>query len=113
MGVASYVARLWNWLYLKSKFMEWTDFLHVDIDSQNLKLIKIYWVDMVKNGCGQSIHGAPKMAVSQNWRNGINRIFACWYKFGKAKIWFNYFWLGLVKNGSGFLVHETLKSAVS
>ena len=75
---------------------------------------KIYWVDMVKNGCDQSGHGTLQFPVSQNWADRINCFFfACWYKFRKAKSWFNHFWVGLVKNCSGFLVHETLKSAVS
>ena len=39
-------------------------------------------------------------------------IFPCWYKFRKAKSWFNYFWVGVVKSGYGFLVCETLISVV-
>ena len=33
---------------------------------------------------------------------------ACWYKFRKAKSWFNYFWVGLFRDGIGLLVNETL-----
>ena len=68
---------------------------------------------MVKNGCGQSDHVTLKLTVSQKLEDGINWFFACWYKFGKAKSWFNDFGVGVVKNGHGLLVHETLKSAVS
>ena len=35
--MASHVVRLENWLYLKNEQMEWTDFLHVDTDSQKFK----------------------------------------------------------------------------
>ena len=68
---------------------------------------------MVTNGCDQSVHRTLKLTVSQKWTDGINKFFACWYKFRKAKSWFNDFWMGMVKNGHGPLVHETLKSAVS
>ena len=33
---------------------------------------KIFWVGMVKNGCGQSGHGTIKLTVSQKWAGGIN-----------------------------------------
>ena len=44
-----------------------------------------FWVNFVKNGCGQSGHGSQKLAVSQEWNDGMKPIFACWYKFKKAK----------------------------
>ena len=45
-------------------------------------------------------------------KNSWNKlIFACWYKFGKAKSYFNKFWVVLSKNGRGFLGLEMLKSA--
>ena len=40
---------------------------------------------MVKNGCGQSDHRTLKLTVSQERADGINRVFACWYKLWKAK----------------------------
>ena len=38
----------------------------------------------------------------------------CWYKFSKAKSYFNNNWMAMVKNGCDILLgHETLKSAAS
>ena len=65
---------------------------------------------MARNGCGQSGHRTLKLAVSQEWIDGMNWFFACWCKFKKAKSYFNDFWVGQVKNGCCHLVHETLKS---
>ena len=66
---------------------------------------------MARNGYGQSGHGTLKLAVSQEWIDGMNWFFACWCKFRKAKSSFNDFWVDVVKIGCGHLVHETLKSA--
>ena len=74
-------------------------------------LMQIYWMGMVKNGCGQSGHGTLKLTVSQNWTDEITWFFACYYKCRKAESWFNHFWVCLVKDGSGFLIHEMLKPA--
>ena len=96
---------------------EWTDgitdYLHVDIDSQKLKADQnilgghgqkwVWWVWSL----------ALKLTVSQKWTNAINWFFAWWYKFQKAKSWFNDFWVGVVKSDHGSLVNETLKSAAS
>ena len=53
------------------------------------------------------------LTISQKGINGINCFFACWYKFRKAKSWFNDFWVAMIRNGHGLLVYDTLKSAVS
>ena len=37
-----------------------------------------------------------KLTVSKEWRDGIKWLFGCWYKFRKAKCWFNDF---LVRHG--------------
>ena len=66
---------------------------------------------MVRNGCGQSSHRTLKLAVSQEWINGMNSFFACWFKLKKAKSDFKDFWVCLAQNGQGNLVQETLKSA--
>ena len=71
----------------------------------------MFWVDMVRNWCGQSGHGILKLAVSQEWIDGMDWFLACWCKFKKAKSYFNDFWVDLVKNYFGHLVHKTLKSA--
>ena len=76
-------------------------------------MIKKFLVGTVKNGCGQSSHGTPKLTVSQEKIDGMNWFFACSYKFRKAKSYLNDFRMGMVKNGHGHLVYETFKSAVS
>ena len=68
---------------------------------------------MVKNGCGQSCDGILKLTVSEEWIDGIDWYFACWYSFTKIKSWSKIFWVGLVKNGCGQSGHGTLKLAVS
>ena len=40
-----------------------------------------------------------KLTVSQEWVDGINWIFACWYRFTKIKSWSKIYWVSLVKNG--------------
>ena len=72
---------------------------------------KNFWVGMT--GQGQSGHVTLRFTVSQEWRERMNWYFACWYKFRKAKGYFNNFCVGVFKNGHGYLVHETLKSALS
>ena len=79
---------------------------------KNVKTVQIFfWVDMVKCGCGHSGHGTLILTVSQKWTDGVNWFFVCWYKFRKAKSWFNDSWVGKVRNSHGLSVHETLKSA--
>ena len=73
--------------------------------------LKTFVVSVVRNGCGQSGHAILKLAVSKEWIDGMNWFFTCWWKFRKAKNYFNDFWVCLVKNRRGHLVHETLKSA--
>ena len=67
-------------------------------------------------GCGQKwawpfSHWILNSAVSQEWVDELSWFFACWYKFRKAKNYFNNFWVVVVKNGCGLLGHGTLKSA--
>ena len=93
---------LWTlkWWYRKNELMELTDFLHVDTDSQKLKADQkcIGWA-WSKMGVTSlfSGHRTQKLTLSQKWTDEINWFFACWYKFKKAKSWFNDFWVGLVK----------------
>ena len=68
-------------------------------------------VGMVQNGRGQSCDGALKLAASEKWINGINRFFACWYRFTKIKSWSKLFWVGVVKNERGQSGHGTLQLA--
>ena len=102
-----------------SQPIRFQDFLinHISITNQWNSLIKSwsksFWVNMVKNGSGQSGPGTLKLTLSKEWIDVINWYFACWCKFRKAKTCFNDFWVGMVRNGHGHLVHETLKSTVS
>ena len=75
----------------------WYKFTQIKSWSENV------WVGMVKNRFGQSGYGTLKLAVSQEWIDGINRFFACWCKCRKAKSYFTDFWVGMVKNGYGHL----------
>ena len=47
------------------------NFLHVETN-ENLKLIKRFWLDMVKIGCGYLGYRTKKLAVSQKGVDGIN-----------------------------------------
>ena len=47
---------------------------------------------MVKNVYGKSVHETLKLTVSEEWTDGINWFFACWYRFTKTKSWSKYFW---------------------
>ena len=66
-----------------------------------------YWPKCSKNFLGgQCGHRTLKLALSQEWIDGMKWFSACLCKFKKAKSYFNDFWVGLVKNGGGHLVHE-------
>ena len=73
----------------------------------------MFGVSMVENGTGQFGDGALKWTLSEEWTDGRNWFFTCWYKLRKAKSWFNDVCVGVVKNGQSLLGHETQKSAVS
>ena len=57
--------------------------------------------------------GTLKYAVSQVWIDEFGWFFACWYKFWKAKSYFNNYWMGMVKNGEGLIDHGTFKLSAS
>ena len=58
--------------------MEVNDFLHAVQLTQTKRWFKIFGVDMVKNGCGQSGDGTLKLAVSEEWIDGRNWFYASW-----------------------------------
>ena len=93
--------------------MKKPDFLHVHTDSW---ILEVHWKILgwiwSKNGCGHSVLRTLKLTVCQGEMNGINRFLVCWYKFRKAKSYFN-FLVVVVKNGCGLTGLGTLKSAVS
>ena len=68
---------------------------------------------MIKNGLGLLDLGTRKSAVSHKWMDELGWFFACWYKFMKAKSYFNNYWVVVVKNGQGLKDHETLKPGIS
>ena len=104
MGLTNLVFELQNKWYLKNELMELTWFGHIDTDSQKLKSDQkfIGWT-WSKMGVATLVsgHRALKLTLSQKWTDEINWFFACWYKFRKAKSWFNDFWMGLLKKGQG------------
>ena len=71
-------------MYPKNEQVELIDFLHATINFCNLKdNWKFFGVGMVKNGCGQSSDGSLKLSVFEEWTDGINWFYACWYRFTK------------------------------
>ena len=68
---------------------------------------------VIKNGCGLLGLQTPKAAVSQEWVNELGWFFACWYKFMKAKSYFNNYWMGVIKNGRGLKDRRILKPGIS
>ena len=57
--------------------------------------------------------GALKLILSNEWTDGINWFFACWYRLTKIKSWANIYCVGMVKNRCGQSGHGTLKLTVS
>ena len=69
--------------------------------------LKIYWkswANMVKSGCCHSCHRTLRLAVTEEWIDGINWFFACWCKFRKGKSYFNRLWH--MKNKSVWQSHS-------
>ena len=66
--------------------------------------LKNIGVGVFKNGCGHSVPRTLKLAVCQRIMNKGNWFFVRWYKFKKAKSYFNKFFMELVKNGCGLLL---------
>ena len=50
---------------------------------------KIFWVEMVKNGYGQSGHRTLKLAILQEWIDVMNWFFTYYCKFRKVKSCFD------------------------
>ena len=61
---------------------------------------------LVRNGCGLLGLQTLKSTVSKEWIDEKSWLFSCWYKFRKAKSYFN-------KNEWGLIDHGTLESVVS
>ena len=67
---------------------------------------------VIKNGRGLLGLGTLKSA-SQEWINELDWFSAFWYKFMKAKSYFNNYWVGLVQNGQGLKDRGTFKPGIS
>ena len=63
-------------------------------------------------GCEHSGHRTLKLAVSQEVINGINKSFAWWYKFRKAKSYCDNYWVCLIENELGLFIHGNRNSSV-
>ena len=72
-------------------------------------------MDVVKNGCGHSVHGTLKLAISQEEINRVNWFVGLLIRIQvKAESYFNKFWMVVFKRGCGLLgLVESLKSSVS
>ena len=70
--------------------------------------MKVLGVGVVKNGCDQPCYGTLKLTVSEEWADGINWFFPCWYRFTKIKSWSKMFLVGIVKNGCGQSGHSEI-----
>ena len=68
---------------------------------------------VIKNGRGLLGLRTLKPAVSQEWIDGLGWFSACWYKFMKAKSYFDNYWVGVVKNGPGLKDRVALKPGIS
>ena len=68
---------------------------------------------MVKNGCDQSGLWTLKLILFQEWSDGVNWFFACWYNFSQIKNWLKIFWVSMVKNACGQSGDQTLKLTLS
>ena len=72
----------------------------------------IFWVSMIRNGCGQSGVWTLNLTVSEQWPDGIKWFFACWYKCMQIKRCLKMFEVGMVKNGCGQSGDRTLKLTI-
>ena len=68
---------------------------------------------VIKNGFDLLGLRILKSAVSQEWTHELGWFFVCWYKFMKAKSYFNNCWVIVVKNGRGIKDRGTLKPGIS
>ena len=101
-----------NQLFLQTKSMKQAHFLHVDTKSQKLIVDRKFFV------CSWTRMGEANMVcdskiISQEWTDGINWPFSCWYNFTKIKMWLKNFGVKMVKNGCGQSGGRTLKLTLS
>ena len=99
------IAGFLNQPFLQKKSMKQPYYLHVDWKS--------FGLGMVKNWCDQSGLWTLKLTLSQDWNDGINWFFTCWYNFTQIKRWLKIFVLSIGKNGCGQSGDGTPKLTVS
>ena len=75
--------------------------------------MKIFWLGMVKNRCGQSGLWTLKLILSQKGADGINWFFAWWHKFTQIKSSLKIFGVCMVKNECGQSSDRSLKFTLS
>ena len=108
------IAGFLNQPFLQNKSMKQPYFLHVETNLQKLKVDQtFFWLCMARNGCGKSGLWTLKLIVSQEWTNGINWFFSCWYHFTQTKRWSKIFRVSMFKNECGQSGDRTLKLTVS
>ena len=92
--------------------MKQPHFLHVDTNSQKLKVdCKSFVWAWSKMGVANLVSGL-NLNISREWTDGINWFFACWHKFTQIKKWLKIFWVGMVEHGCKKFGDETLKLTV-
>ena len=109
-GIAHLVSGFKNELHLKNKPEELCFCMPVQL---HRKCLKMLGVGMIKNGYCWSCGRTLKLSVSEEWTNGINWFFACWYRLTKIKRWSKKYGLGMVKNGCDQSDQRTLKLSLS
>ena len=75
-------------------------FLSVDTNSQKLKVDQIFWLDVIKNGCGQSGFGTLELTCVENEQIKLTDFFQASRNSHK------------LKNGCGESGHKTLNLTV-
>ena len=92
---------------------KWTIFLKQIDQTTSFLACSYKFTCMVKNGYGQYGLWTLKFTLPQEWTDGINWIFACWYKFMQLKFLSKILGFSMVKNGFNQLCDGILKLTVS
>ena len=114
---ANQISAFLNQPFLQNKLMKQPHFLHVDTNSQKLsfdwKFFGWAWSKMSAVNLVDGLFWGMELTVSEEWADGINWFFACWYKFMQIKRCLKIFGVGMVKNRCGQSGDGTLKWTVS
>ena len=88
-----------NEVFLQNKLTKLYYFLHVDTNSQKLKVDQNFLV-----GHRQRSIWPIRPILTWQWTDGINWYFTRWYKFTQIKRWLKFFWRAWSKMGAASLV---------